>query len=81
MTSITFEQVQQLADRLSPTDKARLIDLLRAQLAEGSTSTETAESRLGQQLRAIRADIVASGAPLLDRASLAAELAKRRSER
>ena len=39
------------------------------------------EMVLGQRLRSIRAEIVASGAPLLDRTSLAAEVAERRGER
>lgn len=44
-------------------------------------ATPRPEQSLGERLRAIRAQIVASGAPLLDEAALQAELADRRGER
>jgi hypothetical protein len=81
MTGITLDQLKHLADMLSPADKARLIDHLAARLAKETASAEAQESPLGRRLRSIRAEIVASGAPLLDRTSLAAEVAERRGER
>jgi len=81
MTGMTLDQLKHLTDMLSPADKARLIDYLTARLATEIASTEAQESPLGQRLRSIRAEIVASGAPLLDRTSLAAEVAERRGER
>jgi len=81
MTGMTLDQLKHLTDMLSPADKARLIDDLIARLATEIASTKAQESPLRQRLRSIRAEIVASGAPLLDRTSLAAEVAERRGER
>jgi hypothetical protein len=81
MTSLTLDQLKHLADLLSPADKAQLIDHLAARLAKETAGAEAPESPLGRRLRSIRAEIVASGAPLLDRTGLAAEVAERRGER
>lgn len=78
--TITLDQVQPLVDQLTPLEKARLIEHLTAQLTEGLTPPEPPESQLGRQLRSLRAAIIASGAPLLDRQQLAAEVAERRGE-
>jgi hypothetical protein len=81
MTSTTLEQVQHLAAMLTPNDKARLRDYLESELAKAPPRTTGKTSELGQQLRSIRAEIVAGGAPLLDRTRLAEEVIERRGER
>lgn len=80
MTDHTLDHLKQMADRLSPADTVRLIEYLTTRLATQTASAKAQESPLGQRLRSIRAEIVASGAPLFDRTSLAAEVAERRGE-
>jgi hypothetical protein len=78
--TITLDQVQPLVDQLTPGEKARLIEHLTAQLTKEAILPEPPESQLGRQLRSLRAAIVASGVPLLDRHQLAAEVTERRGE-
>jgi hypothetical protein len=74
MSSVTFDQVRRLVDMLSSAEKARLVSHLTAQLEQA------AGVPLGERLRTLRAEIIASGAPLLDRDTLADEIAERRGE-
>lgn len=74
--TVTVEELYQQAQQLSAEERRRLALLLIEPPASGSS-----EPTLGERLRTIRARIVASGAPLLDEAGLAAEVAERRGER
>jgi hypothetical protein len=74
--TVTVEELYQQAQQLSTNERRRLA-LLLVELPAPASS----ESSLGEQLRAIRARIVASGEPLLDEEALAVEVAERRGER
>jgi len=72
----TVEALYEPAQQPSPEERRRL-----AQHLVDPAATPRPEQSLGERLRAIRAQIVASGAPLLDEAARQAELADRRGER
>ncbi|RRR74140.1 MAG: hypothetical protein EI684_07685 [Candidatus Viridilinea halotolerans] len=74
--SITVELLYQQAQQLTLEDRQRLVQLLVA-----APPPAEAIAPLGVQLRALRAQIVASGEPLLDEDALAIEVAERRGER
>ena len=72
----TVEALYEPAQQPSPEGRRRL-----AQHLVDPAATPRPEQSLGERLRTIRAQIVASGAPLLDEAALQAERADRRGER
>lgn len=74
--TVTVEELYQQAQQLSAEERRHLASLIVELPASASR-----EPSLGERLRTIRAHIVASGAPLLDEAGLAAEVAERRGER
>lgn len=74
--TVTVEELYQQAQQLSAEERRRLA-LLLVEVPQ----TAIAQPSLGEQLRAIRARIIASGEPLLDEEALSAEVAERRGER
>ena len=74
--TVTVEELYQQAQQLSAEERRRLA-LLLVEVSQPAIS----QLSLGEQLRAIRARIIASGEPLLDEETLSAEVAERRGER
>jgi hydroxyacyl-ACP dehydratase HTD2-like protein with hotdog domain len=74
--TVTVEELYQQAQQLSAEERRRLA-LLLVKMSQPAIS----QPSLGEQLREIRARIVASGEPLLDEERLSAEVAERRGER
>lgn len=74
--TVTVEELYQQAQQLSVEERRRLA-LMLVEVSQPTIS----QPSVGEQLRALRARIIASGEPLLDEETLAAEVVTRRGER
>jgi hypothetical protein len=74
-----LEEFFEITKNLTPEQSERIIRLVRGDLGNFAVEdTDTAKTDLGRQLLEARAEILASGIPLLDRDALELEIANRR---